>query len=201
MSDPAGLADGSVDPAWLIGQLRAFLPTPTQPSTAPNAARQQQAEPFSANREQAGEALWDLAASPAQAQALEKLGLVDCAPALLCDALQHGQLRIAELMVGILGNLVCHQASARTVIASSGIRQLAADLLRELEDAPCLAELCRLCSSCISQEAGPEWRQALLAATPRWALLLSRMLWCLLCRMVLASAAPALLFRELLFTF
>ena len=166
MSDPAGLADGSIDPGWLIGQLRAFLPTPLQASAEPDAAPQQHAE-ASAVREQAGEALWDLAASPAQAQALAELGLVDCAPALLCDALQHGQLRIAELMVGILGNLVCHQASAQSVIARAALRQLAADLLRELEDAPCLAELCRLCSSCIGQEAGPEWRQSLMAATPR----------------------------------
>lgn len=166
MSDPAGLADGSVDPAWVIGQLRAFLPSTQQAYVDPADSPEQQAG--APSREEAGEALWDLAASPAQAHALAALGLVDCAPALLCDALQHGQLRIAELTVGILGNLVCHQASAAAIVSSDGLRQLSSDLLLELEDAPCLSELCRLCSSCISQEAGTEWRQRAHTNWARW---------------------------------
>lgn len=60
-------------------------------------------------QEAAGCMLWDLSADPGHAQNLVDHYILDVIAKILPDASQHTTTgRLAELLVGILGNLVCH---------------------------------------------------------------------------------------------
>lgn len=145
-----------VDPNFLIGLLRAFLPASHQHQPDEDGIGTENGS--LQVREQAGEALWDAAASATQAAELACLGFVEYAPALLYRALQHDQLRLVELTVGILANLACHEATVSLVAGDPSIRGLAIELLNAEQDAPCLIETCRLVNLCILHAPASDWQ-------------------------------------------
>ena len=157
-ASPESQGNTLLDPAYVIGLLRAFLPSPLHSSNTPGHPDSLGAETtvLPSSREQAGEELWDLAASSSHASLLVTLQLVSYAPALVQEALQREDVRLVELTLGILGNLSCHGSTVAAVADSTEIRQLMMEALMELEDAAALTEACRLASSCISQHASAE---------------------------------------------
>lgn len=150
-----------LDPAWAIGLVRAFLPAPPQ-------AHAYQQEVLTVSREQAGEALWDLAANAATASLLTELQLLNFASSLAEEAVRSREFRLVELLLGILSNIACHDATAALVAGSADIRRLNVRLLCELDDTQSLTESCRLASTCITNCPSPELVSSLEECLPRY---------------------------------
>jgi hypothetical protein len=110
-SDDSDSGDDSSDTLLVLPLLRRLLPVQTgeadEHSGSPNEAP---------SREEAGTMLWDGAAGRKQAKVLvEKGSFLQLFPVLIDQAMQGEDFRMAEVLLGILGNILTHGSLASKV--------------------------------------------------------------------------------------
>ena len=71
-------------------------------------------------REQAGSELWDATRSEGPATIAVANSGLDIIPQVVLHAISHQQLRLAELLLGALANILCHSRLAKLVIKVAG---------------------------------------------------------------------------------
>lgn len=71
-------------------------------------------------REQAGSELWDATQSEGPATIAVANSGLDIIPQVVLHAISHQQLRLAELLLGALANILCHSRMAELVIKVAG---------------------------------------------------------------------------------
>ena len=71
-------------------------------------------------REQAGSDLWDATQSEGPATTAVANSGLDIIPQVVLHAISHQQLRLAELLLGALANILCHSRLAKLVIKVAG---------------------------------------------------------------------------------
>ncbi|XP_052206888.1 uncharacterized protein LOC127811213 isoform X2 [Diospyros lotus] len=118
--------------------------------------------------EEYGCILWDLAANKTHAEFMVQNLVLEV---LLANLMVPPSVRIMEIILGILGNLVCHEASCRQIPATGGLIEVIVDQLF-LDDTPCLCEAFRVLTLGLQGSECVTWAEALRSEN-----ILSRILW------------------------
>ncbi len=72
-------------------------------------------------REEAASSLWDVTQSERPASIAVDHAALDILPRVLLHAIAHDQLRLAELLMGSLANILCHPPLAKLVSSLIGL--------------------------------------------------------------------------------
>eukprot|EP00252_Welwitschia_mirabilis_P000693 TRINITY_DN10664_c0_g1_i1.p1 TRINITY_DN10664_c0_g1~~TRINITY_DN10664_c0_g1_i1.p1 ORF type:complete len:561 (-),score=118.79 TRINITY_DN10664_c0_g1_i1:63-1745(-) len=108
-------------------------------------------------KEEAGCVLWDLASDAAHAEFMVKYHILDVLHATLGVCPTD---RLREICIGILGNLACHEVTARAIILKN---KMAETIMQQLflDDSPCLCETCRLLCAGLHSKEAVRWAELL----------------------------------------
>lgn len=118
--------------------------------------------------EEYGCILWDLAASKNHAELMAQNLVLEV---LLANLTVSQSARITEIILGILGNLACHEVSRKLIVATNGLVEMIVDQLFS-DDTPCLCEVCRLLTLGLQGSECVTWAKALQSEH-----ILCRILW------------------------
>ncbi|XP_054815498.1 uncharacterized protein LOC129315650 isoform X2 [Prosopis cineraria] len=118
--------------------------------------------------EEYGCILWDLAASKMHAELMvENLILeVIFANLMVCKS-----QRVIEIVIGICGNLACHEVPMKHIVLTNGLIEIIVDKLF-LDDPQCLCEICRLLTVGLQSGQSIKWCDALQSEP-----ILGRIMW------------------------
>ncbi|GJP84660.1 hypothetical protein CLOP_g14706 [Closterium sp. NIES-67] len=128
-------------------------------------------------REEAGCALWDLAASEEHAELMVGNHVLEVVLSVLASPASSPRLK--EICMGLLANLACHVAPAHSMAAAGGdtahamMHAVLAVLMGE-DDPPCLTETCRLLATVLRGADSEAWANVLASSAPDS---LPRVLW------------------------
>ncbi|KAH9660289.1 ARM repeat superfamily protein [Citrus sinensis] len=89
--------------------------------------------------EEYGCVLWDLAASRNHAELMVENLVLEV---LLANLMIPQTVRVAEIILGIIGNLACHEVLMQRIVSTQGLIEIIVDQLF-LDDTQCLIEACR----------------------------------------------------------
>ncbi|KAL6967112.1 hypothetical protein U1Q18_032915 [Sarracenia purpurea var. burkii] len=89
--------------------------------------------------EEYGCILWDLAASKTHAEFMVQNLILEV---LLANLMIPQSVRVREIMLGIIGNLACHEVSRKHIASTNGLIEVIVDQLFS-DDTPCLCEVFR----------------------------------------------------------
>ncbi|KAL5580210.1 hypothetical protein UlMin_012652 [Ulmus minor] len=118
--------------------------------------------------EEYGCVLWDLAASKTHAELMVENLVLEV---LLANLMVSQSTRATEIILGILGNLACHEVPMQRIISTNELIELIVNQLF-LDDAQCLCEACRLLTLGLQSSESLAWASALQSEHT-----LSRILW------------------------
>ncbi|KAI4334301.1 hypothetical protein L6164_019011 [Bauhinia variegata] len=112
--------------------------------------------------------LWDLAASKTHAELMVENLILEV---LLANLMVCESPRVIEIIVGIIGNLACHEVPMKHLVSTKGLVEIIMDKLF-LDDPQCLCETFRLLTVGIQSDESITWAEILKSEH-----LLSRILW------------------------
>ncbi|KAJ0084708.1 hypothetical protein Patl1_30525 [Pistacia atlantica] len=118
--------------------------------------------------EEHGCVLWDLTASVTHAELMVQNLVLEV---LLANLMVSQSVRVTEIILGIIGNLACHEVLMKHIVSTNGLIQIIVDQLF-LDDTKCLNEACRLLTSCLKSSEPVVWAEALQSEH-----ILQRILW------------------------
>ncbi|XP_031281745.1 uncharacterized protein LOC116140246 [Pistacia vera] len=118
--------------------------------------------------EEHGCVLWDLTASVTHAELMVQNLVLEV---LLANLMVSQSVRVTEIILGIIGNLACHEVLMKHIVSTNGLIQIIVDQLF-LDDTKCLNEACRLLTSCLKSSEPIVWAEALQSEH-----ILQRILW------------------------
>ncbi|OVA17895.1 hypothetical protein BVC80_1835g291 [Macleaya cordata] len=107
--------------------------------------------------EEYGCILWDLAANKTHSEFMVENLLLDV---LLASLAVAKSVRVIEISLGILANLVCHEVPRNHIISTKGLVSIVVDQLF-LDDSTCLCEACRLLTLGLRSSESVTWAEAL----------------------------------------
>ncbi|KAH9660282.1 ARM repeat superfamily protein [Citrus sinensis] len=118
--------------------------------------------------EEYGCVLWDLAASRNHAELMVENLVLEV---LLANLMIPQTVRVAEIILGIIGNLACHEVLMQRIVSTQGLIEIIVDQLF-LDDTQCLIEACRLLTLCLQGSECIIWAEKLQSEH-----ILQRVLW------------------------
>ncbi|KAH9700092.1 ARM repeat superfamily protein [Citrus sinensis] len=118
--------------------------------------------------EEYGCVLWDLAASRNHAELMVENLVLEV---LLANLMIPQTVRVAEIILGIIGNLACHEVLMQRIVSTQGLNEIIVDQLF-LDDTQCLIEACRLLTLCLQGSECIIWAEKLQSEH-----ILQRVLW------------------------
>ncbi|XP_028756837.1 uncharacterized protein LOC114716065 isoform X1 [Neltuma alba] len=118
--------------------------------------------------EEYGCVLWDLAASKMHAELMVENLLLEV---IFANLMACKSLRVTEIMIGICGNLACHEVPMKHLASTNGLIEIIVDKLF-LDDPQCLCEVCRLLTVGLQSGESIKWCEALQSEQ-----ILGRILW------------------------
>lgn len=118
--------------------------------------------------EEYGCILWDLSASKSHAELMVQNLVLEV---LSANLMVSQSVRVMEIVLGIIGNLACHEVPMKHIVDKSGLITIIVNQLF-LDDAQCLCEVCRLLDAGLHSSECAIWAEALNSEH-----VLSRILW------------------------
>ncbi|KAL9232062.1 hypothetical protein vseg_007209 [Gypsophila vaccaria] len=118
--------------------------------------------------EESGCILWDLAANKEHAEFMVQNLVVDV---LLANLLTTDSVRVTEISLGIIGNLICHENVMSQITTTNGFLETITNQLFS-DDTPCLCEVCRLLTLGLQGCQSIVWAKALESDN-----ILNRIIW------------------------
>ncbi|KAL7202130.1 hypothetical protein ACSBR1_033744 [Camellia fascicularis] len=118
--------------------------------------------------EECGCVLWDLAASKTHADFMVQNLVLEV---LLANLMVPQPARVTEIILGIIGNLACHEVPRKHIASTDGLIDVIVDQLF-LDDTPCLCEAYRVLTLGLQGSECVTWAKALHPEN-----ILSRVLW------------------------
>ncbi|XP_045801783.1 uncharacterized protein LOC123898609 isoform X2 [Trifolium pratense] len=107
--------------------------------------------------EECGCVLWDLAASKTHAELMVENLILEV---LLANLIVCKSVRVTEIIIGIIGNLACHEVPMKHIVSTKGLIEIIVDKLF-MEDPQCLCETCRLLTVGLQSGESIKWAEAL----------------------------------------
>ncbi|CAJ2660102.1 unnamed protein product [Trifolium pratense] len=107
--------------------------------------------------EECGCVLWDLAASKTHAELMVENLILEV---LLANLIVCKSVRVTEIIIGIIGNLACHEVLMKHIVSTKGLIEIIVDKLF-MEDPQCLCETCRLLTVGLQSGESIKWAEAL----------------------------------------
>ncbi|KAK7324892.1 hypothetical protein VNO77_28812 [Canavalia gladiata] len=101
--------------------------------------------------------LWDLAASKTHAELMVDNLILEV---LLANLSVCKSERVTEIIIGIIGNLACHEVPMKHIVSTKGLIEIIVDKLF-LDDPQCLCEMCRLFTVGLQSGESITWGEAL----------------------------------------
>ncbi|KAF5931102.1 hypothetical protein HYC85_031975 [Camellia sinensis] len=118
--------------------------------------------------EECGCVLWDLAASKTHADFMVQNLVLEV---LLANLMVPQPARVTEIILGIIGNLACHEVPRKHIASTDGLIEVIVDQLF-LDDTPCLCEAYRVLTLGLQGSGCVTWAKTLHPEN-----ILSRVLW------------------------
>lgn len=118
--------------------------------------------------EEYGCVLWDLATSRTHAELMVENLILEV---LLANLMVSQPVRVTEICLGIIGNLVCHEVPMKVIVSRSELIEIIMEQLF-LDDTECLIEACRILASGLQGTESVTWAESLRSEH-----ILHRILW------------------------